>query len=216
MAPKTFIQRPLLWLETISATRATTAISPNFGFDYCLRRIPEEQAAALDLSSWRLALNGAEPVRADTMDAFAERFARSGFDRRALLPCYGLAEATLLVSGAAASRPPRIGTLDAAALENGRAEAARAGDRSVRSVGCGPAADRVGVAIVDPATRRRLPAYGSARSGCADRASPAGTGATPTPPARRSRPGSRTRTAPAPAHRRPRLRVGRRTPPRRY
>ncbi|NKZ06728.1 type I polyketide synthase [Actinomadura latina] len=158
MAPKTFIQRPLLWLETISATRATTAISPNFGFDYCLRRISAEQAAGLDLSSWRLALNGAEPVRADTLDAFAERFAPSGFDRRALLPCYGLAEATLLVSGAPADRPPKVGALDAEALGNGRAEAAPAGRRAVRSVGCGPAADRVGVAIVDPATRRRLPA----------------------------------------------------------
>ncbi|MCP9949842.1 AMP-binding protein [Actinomadura madurae] len=158
MAPRTFIQRPLLWLETISETRATTAISPNFGFDYCLRRISAEQAAGLDLRSWRLALNGAEPVRADTLDRFAERFAPCGFDRRALLPCYGLAEATLLVSGAAAGREPRVGTLDAEALENGRAEPAAEGRRSVRSVGCGPAADRVGVAIVDPAARRRLPA----------------------------------------------------------
>ncbi|WP_131743387.1 AMP-binding protein, partial [Actinomadura roseirufa] len=103
MAPRTFIQRPLLWLETISRTGATTAISPNFGYDYCLRRITAEQARGLDLRRWRLALNGAEPVRADTLDRFAERFGPCGFDRRAFLPCYGLAEATLLVSGAPAA-----------------------------------------------------------------------------------------------------------------
>ncbi|RFS82229.1 aminotransferase class I/II-fold pyridoxal phosphate-dependent enzyme [Actinomadura spongiicola] len=158
MAPRTFIQRPLLWLETLSGTRATTSPSPNFGFDYCLSRITEEQTAGLDLSSWRLALNGAEPVRADTLDRFAERFARCGFDRRALLPCYGLAEATLLVSGTPADRAPRIASLDAEALENARVETSVTGRRAVRVVGCGPAADRVDVAIVDPATRRRLPA----------------------------------------------------------
>jgi 8-amino-7-oxononanoate synthase len=157
MAPKTFIQRPFLWLETISKVRATTAIAPNFGFEYCMRRIAPEQLAQLDLSSWRLALNGAEPVRADTLDRFADRFSACGFDRRALLPCYGLAEATLLVSGADADRAPQVSAFDAGELEAGRSGLAAPGARSARLVGCGPAADRIGLAIIDPETRRRLP-----------------------------------------------------------
>ncbi|TDD84666.1 aminotransferase class I/II-fold pyridoxal phosphate-dependent enzyme [Actinomadura rubrisoli] len=175
MAPRTFVQRPFLWLDTISRTRATTSPAPNFGFDYCLRRVTPEQRAELDLSGWRLALNGAEPVRADTLDRFADAFSPCGFDRSALLPCYGLAEATLLVSGTDADRPPLIGTFGTEALEAGQAvpaepaepveHAERAehpeetgpGRRTTRVVGCGPAADRVGVAIVDPQSRRRLP-----------------------------------------------------------
>ncbi|MGH3376482.1 MAG: AMP-binding protein, partial [Actinoallomurus sp.] len=157
MAPMTFVQRPMLWLETISTTRASTAIAPNFGFDYCLRRIKPEQRDGLDLRHWRLALNGAEPVRADTLERFADYFAPCGFDRRALSPCYGLAEATLIVTGVRAADRPDVAALSAAALEAGTAEPARAGERTTRVVACGPAADGFGVAIVDPQTGRRVP-----------------------------------------------------------
>lgn len=99
MSPFAFLQRPVRWLSAISAYRATTSGGPNFGYELCLRAIGAGQAADLDLSSWRLAFCGAEPVRAATMRKFAERFARYGFDPVALYPCYGLAEATLFVSG---------------------------------------------------------------------------------------------------------------------
>ncbi|WP_369387666.1 aminotransferase class I/II-fold pyridoxal phosphate-dependent enzyme [Streptomyces sp. CG1] len=158
MAPMTFVQRPLLWLETIAATCATTAIAPNFGYEQCLRRVTPTQRDRLDLSGWRLALNGAEPVRADTMERFADFFAPSGFDRRALTPCYGLAEATLLVTGALPERRPRVGTFDSAVLEERVARPALPDSpRATRVVSCGPVAEGVEVAVVDPDTRRALP-----------------------------------------------------------
>jgi acyl-CoA synthetase (AMP-forming)/AMP-acid ligase II len=99
MSPFAFLQRPVRWLRAISDYRATTSGGPNFGYELCLRAIGASQFAGLDLSSWRLAFSGAEPVRAATMRKFAERFGACGFDPAALYPCYGLAEATLFVSG---------------------------------------------------------------------------------------------------------------------
>ncbi|MFD6286000.1 aminotransferase class I/II-fold pyridoxal phosphate-dependent enzyme [Streptomyces sp. NPDC060205] len=159
MSAMSFVRQPLLWLETLSRTGASTSVAPNFGFEHCVRRITDEQRDGLDLSHWRLALNGAEPVRADTLDLFAERFAPCGFERRALLPCYGLAEATLMVTGVGAHEAPPVGAFSSAALGAGAAEPAR-GERAVRLVGCGPAVDGVDVAIVDPGTRGRITAEG--------------------------------------------------------
>jgi amino acid adenylation domain-containing protein len=98
MSPQAFLQRPARWLEAISRYRATTSGGPNFAYDLCVRRVGPEQRAALDLSSWRVAFNGAEPVRRATFDRFAAAFAPCGFRREAFVPCYGLAEATLLVA----------------------------------------------------------------------------------------------------------------------
>ncbi|WP_157882434.1 type I polyketide synthase, partial [Streptomyces silvensis] len=155
MAPMSFVRRPLLWLRTLSETRASTSVAPDFGFEACVGRITDEERDGLDLSHWRLALNGAEPVRADTLDRFTERFAPCGFRRAALLPCYGLAEATLMVTGVHADEPPVVGEFDSAALGSGRASAPAAG-RVTRVVGCGPAVPGLDVAVVDPATRRRV------------------------------------------------------------
>ena len=102
MSPAAFLQHPLRWLSAISHYKATTSGGPNMAYDLCVRKITEEELGRLDLSSWRVAFNGAEPVRARTLQAFAERFAPAGFRSRAFCPCYGLAEATLLVSGDAA------------------------------------------------------------------------------------------------------------------
>ena len=97
--PNAFLQKPMRWLRTISEHRATIAGGPNFGFDLCVRRAPADGGTdGLDLSSWKVAFCGSEPVRAATLKAFADRFAGAGFDPAALMPCYGLAEATLLVS----------------------------------------------------------------------------------------------------------------------
>ena len=98
MAPTAFLQRPSRWLSAISTYRATRSGGPNFAFDLATRKVTDDQAAALDLSSWRDAYNGAEPIRSDTMAAFTRRFAHAGFRPSSFRPCYGLAESTLVVS----------------------------------------------------------------------------------------------------------------------
>jgi 8-amino-7-oxononanoate synthase len=120
MSPMSFLQKPVRWLKAVTKYRACTSGGPNFAYDLCLRRITPEERDQLDLSSWTVAFNGAEPVRAETLDRFAEYFAPCGFRREAFLPCYGLAEATLIVSGGFKNEPPVIRAADAKALENRR------------------------------------------------------------------------------------------------
>jgi len=98
MSPAAFLQRPARWLRAISATGATISGGPNFAYELCVRRVSDQECGSLDLRRWRLAFNGAEPIRQSTLDAFRDRFASCGFDAGAFRPCYGLAEATLLVS----------------------------------------------------------------------------------------------------------------------
>ena len=141
MAPQTFLRRPATWLEAIHHYRATVSGGPNFAYDLCVERLDAESKERLDLSSWRVAYNGAEPVRAETLRRFADAFADCGFERRAFLPCYGLAEATLFVSGGPPGGETRLPVFDAAALEAGRAvplgeDTSRTGARSL--VSCGP------------------------------------------------------------------------------
>src|ERR1041384_6160283 len=112
MSPVFFLQRPARWLEAISHYRATTSGGPNFAYDLSVRKITAADAAALDLSSWSVAFNGAEPVRAETLDRFASRFGPCGFRRAALYPCYGLAEATLIVTGGRKKSLPIIKRLE--------------------------------------------------------------------------------------------------------
>ncbi|HEU4326136.1 MAG TPA: condensation domain-containing protein, partial [Roseiflexaceae bacterium] len=121
LSPVDFLQRPLLWLQTISRTRATTSGGPNFAYDLCVRKIGPADRASLDLSSWDLAFNGAEPIRAETLERFAAAFGPSGFRREAFYPCYGLAEATLIVTGTVKGQPPLEAGFDSAGLEQHRA-----------------------------------------------------------------------------------------------
>jgi 1-acyl-sn-glycerol-3-phosphate acyltransferase len=100
MSPLAFLSRPERWLRAIHAHRGTISPAPNFAYELCVRKIADKDIEGLDLSSWRAAFNGAEPVSADTMERFAARFEKYGFRREALLPVYGLAEATLGVSAA--------------------------------------------------------------------------------------------------------------------
>ncbi len=102
MSPVAFLQQPRRWLAAIDRYRGTVSGGPNFAYDLCLRRLAPAARAGLDLSSWRVAFNGAEPIRAGTLAAFAAGFAPQGFRSRAFFPCYGLAEATLFVSGTGA------------------------------------------------------------------------------------------------------------------
>jgi acyl-CoA synthetase (AMP-forming)/AMP-acid ligase II len=120
MAPLSAIKRPERWLEAVSEYGAYTSGAPNFAYDLCVSRIDAETCERLDLSSWEVAFNGAEPIRAETLDAFSEKFAPAGFDRRAFLSCYGLAEATLMVTGGEKERAPTRLDVDAGALEDGR------------------------------------------------------------------------------------------------
>ncbi|MQY27532.1 type I polyketide synthase [Nocardia aurantia] len=108
MSPLHFLQRPERWLRAISAFGAHTSGGPNFAYELCLRRIAPEQREGLDLSRWRVAFNGAEPVRATTVRRFTETFASAGFRPGAMHPVYGLAEATLIVTAAAPARPPTL------------------------------------------------------------------------------------------------------------
>ncbi|MEA2563977.1 MAG: hypothetical protein QOH06_5481 [Acidobacteriota bacterium] len=108
MSPLSFLQRPRRWLEAIDRFQGTTSGGPDFAYSLCVRKIPPAEREGLDLSSWRVAFNGAEPVRAATLDAFAEAFAPCGFRREAFYPCYGLAEATLFVSGGDPDAAPKV------------------------------------------------------------------------------------------------------------
>jgi acyl-CoA synthetase (AMP-forming)/AMP-acid ligase II/acyl carrier protein len=126
MSPLHFLQQPLRWLSAISRYQATISGGPSFGYDLCVRRLRTRYPAGgpvpdIDLSSWTIAFNGAEPVRADVLENFAATFAPYGFRRHALFPCYGLAEATLLVTGAGRLAGPVLASFDRDGLEQGRA-----------------------------------------------------------------------------------------------
>ncbi|HKQ76531.1 MAG TPA: AMP-binding protein [Blastocatellia bacterium] len=121
MAPTEFLQKPACWLKAISKYRATFSGGPNFAYDLCVRKARQEDLEGLDLSCWRTAFNGSEPVRDETLRRFAEAFSPYGFRPEALYPCYGLAEATLFVSGGVGSKAPAVTTFDKAGLEDHRA-----------------------------------------------------------------------------------------------
>ena len=153
MPPVVFLQRPVRWLQTIHRYRGTHAAAPNFAYDHCARRVKEDDRAALDLSSWRVAVNGAEPVRADTIDRFCAAFAGARFDRRAFAPGFGLAEATLKVTAMQAGEGPRVSSFSGSALERGQAVTAQDGGADARAlVACGAPIADTRVAIVDPTT----------------------------------------------------------------
>ncbi|MEM9292769.1 MAG: amino acid adenylation domain-containing protein [Acidobacteriota bacterium] len=164
MAPISFLRRPLRWLQAIDETARLTGLpvtsgGPNFAYDLCRRRISVEERESLDLSRWRVAFNGAEPVRASTLRGFAEDFSAAGFSAGAFYPCYGLAEATLFVTGPPPGQGGRVVSVDEGALEVDRfrlrESSAGAG---LEAVGCGTPRGGCGVQIVDPESRRPLEA----------------------------------------------------------
>jgi len=153
MSPMSFLQKPYRWLSAISRFRGTTSGGPNFAYDLCVERIPPEQRRTLDLSCWKVAFNGAEPVRAETIDRFCEAFGPCGFRREAFYPCYGLAEATLIVSGGMAEQPPVIRAFDSRALSEGRVvDLDPAAENAHRVVGCGQNLPDQQIVIADPET----------------------------------------------------------------
>ncbi|MGJ5176283.1 amino acid adenylation domain-containing protein [Bradyrhizobium oligotrophicum] len=120
MSPRNFLEQPRRWLEAIHRHGGTCSGGPDFAFALCADRVSDEAIGRLDLSRWRLAFSGSEFVRRATLDRFAERFEPAGFDRRALTPCYGLAEATLLVTASSCASEAACHTLDTAMLASGR------------------------------------------------------------------------------------------------
>lgn len=152
MSPMAFVQRPLRWLEAISRLKADTSGGPNFAYDLCVRRITPEQRDRLDLSSWKLAYVGAEPVRVETLRAFADYFAPCGFDAAALTPCYGLAESTLMVASMTRADPPCICSFDARNLATAGALVSESRELSASKL-CSSGRPVQQVLIVDPETR---------------------------------------------------------------
>ncbi len=117
MPPAAFLQRPYRWLQAISRYKGTTSGAPNFAYELCIDKIAPEQLQTLDLSSWSVAFNGAEPIRADTLERFYAKFASCGFRKQAFYPCYGMAETTLMVSGGLKTAPPVFKTIKKDTLE---------------------------------------------------------------------------------------------------
>lgn len=156
MAPVAFLQQPLKWLRAVSRFGATHSAAPNFAYDLCAQKVGAAQRDGLDLSSWRVAVNGAEPIRPDTLRRFAEAFGPCGFRRESFLPGYGLAEATLMVSGRKRLPAPDERAVEARALEENRAVEAGPGAEGARLlVGSGAVWTGTEVVAVNPSSLTR-------------------------------------------------------------
>jgi 8-amino-7-oxononanoate synthase/acyl carrier protein len=159
MSPMAFVQKPFRWLQAISRYRGTTSGGPDFAFDLCVRKITPEERATLDLSSWTVAFSGGEPVRAETLGRFAETFASCRFRPEAFYPCYGLAEATLLVSGGQKTAAPVVRGFDGKSLEADRVVPIAIGNGGARAlVGCGQPMPDQQTVIADPNRSTCMPA----------------------------------------------------------
>jgi len=154
MPPAAFLQRPFRWLQAITKYRGTISGGPNFAYDYCVRKITDEQIQALDLSSWAVAFNGAEPVQSETMERFVAKFSRCGFRKKAFYPCYGLAEATLLVSGIERESDFVRRTFRKLGIEGQQAQVASGDEKNAANlVGCGRSIGEQILKVVHPDTR---------------------------------------------------------------
>jgi len=156
MSPMEFVQKPIRWLKAISHYRGTTCGGPNFGFDLCCKKIKDEECEGLDLSSWRTAYCGSEPVRKKTLDEFSERFAPYGYDSKAFYPCYGMAETTLIVSGPPHGEGYRSISVNKQDLSSNLVTIDDS-DNAYELVSCGKAVLDATVRIVDPNSLLALP-----------------------------------------------------------
>ncbi|MEH2411063.1 condensation domain-containing protein [Nostoc sp.] len=153
MPPASFLQRPYRWLQAISQYKGTTSGGPNFAYDLCVSKITPEQKETLDLSSWSVAFNGAEPIRHDTLERFAAAFAQCGFRKEAFYPCYGMAETTLIVSGVQKVTLPIVKTIQKSALESNQVVESSVEDDNVHHfVSCGRVIPEQKVVIANPET----------------------------------------------------------------
>ena len=149
MSPLAFLTRPERWLQAVSKYKGTVGAAPNFAYELCVRKISDKAMEGVDLSSWRAALNGAEPVNPDTLERFINRFSKYGFRRESLLPVYGLAEASLAVTVPPLRRGPKVDRVEREAFATeGRAVPAE-GENSIGFVSAGMPVPRHEVVIVD-------------------------------------------------------------------
>lgn len=154
LSPASFLQKPSRWLWAISRHGANVSGGPNFAYDLCVSRISDDEAKGLDLSHWHCAFNGAESVQDETQRKFAEKFACYGFRSNAFYPCYGLAEATLMVSGGNPRSGSRVLRLDARKLEQHQVSSVADSDQPVRSiVGCGHILGDLKALVVNPESK---------------------------------------------------------------
>ncbi|MCU4787395.1 AMP-binding protein, partial [Bacillus cereus] len=152
MSPIDFMQRPIRWLEAISKYKATVSGGPNFAFELLIQKTTPEQRAELDLSNWRLAFNGAEPVRAKVIEEFSKVFSISGFRKEAFYPCYGLAENTLLVSGTKSKSQPVINSFSIDDMKKNLVSVLSKDGKVRNLVSSGIIAEEQEICIVNPDT----------------------------------------------------------------
>ena len=152
MPPVAFLQKPLRWLRLVDQYKATSSGGPNFAYDLCIQKSTPEQRAELDLSHWKIAFSGAEPVRAETLKRFTEAFAPAGFCPEAFYPCYGMAETTLIVTGGKPQNLPRTEQVNEQALRNHQVVLAD-GENSQTVVSCGRSTPDQTLLMVDPETK---------------------------------------------------------------
>jgi acyl-CoA synthetase (AMP-forming)/AMP-acid ligase II len=156
MSPMSLIQQPFEWLQAISKYKATTSGAPNFAYDLLCVKATPEKLEGLDFSNWRVAYSGAETVRAETIDRFSQIFAPCGFRASAFYPCYGMAEATLYITGGIAAEAPEIKYVDGSQLEQNRVVEVTEKTLSTKAiVSCGRTWLDTQVMIVDPETRTK-------------------------------------------------------------
>ncbi|MGB3402922.1 MAG: fatty acyl-AMP ligase [Microcoleaceae cyanobacterium] len=153
MSPIALIKQPLRWLEAISRYQATTSGGPNFAYDLVCRQVKPDQLKKLDLSHWQVAFSGAEPVRPQTLERFAQTFAPCGFRPEAFYPCYGMAETTLLISGGVKTVAPVVEWVDSVALEENQVNFVDSQHPNARGiVSCGRTWQGDEVAFINPET----------------------------------------------------------------
>jgi acyl-CoA synthetase (AMP-forming)/AMP-acid ligase II len=153
MAPVAFLQKPVRWLKAISKYKGTTGGAPNFAYELCINKITDEQMEGVDLSSWDLAYNGSEPIRADTLERFAQKFGKYGFRKEAFYPCYGMAEVTLFATGGDKYASPVYEVVDSEALKENKIVNRKAGEQNTSVfVSCGRAWLDLNVKVVNPET----------------------------------------------------------------
>jgi acyl-CoA synthetase (AMP-forming)/AMP-acid ligase II/acyl carrier protein len=159
LAPTSFLQRPMRWLQAIHDYRTTISGAPNFAYEYCVRRTTPDERSTLDLSHWRLAFCGAEPIRAETLAHFALAFSGAGFKMSSFYPCYGLAECTLLAAGPDYRNEPHILPVNRAALAEHKVVPACGEPEAMvqRLVGCGSPVSGHTIVIVEPEKNIEVP-----------------------------------------------------------
>lgn len=151
LSPVAFLKRPIEWLRAISRYRATVSFAPSFAYDLCVRRVKDRDLDSLDLSCWRVAGCGAEPIRAETLEAFARRFETAGFRATSFAPSYGMAEHTLAITLAPPGRGPLVDTVRATGAAGRKVARPCSPDEpgATRLVGCGRPCAGHRIRIVD-------------------------------------------------------------------